>query len=510
MLPAGGPPPLASGLGGSGGSGGSGGLGGSGGPGGSGGLGGPGGLGGSGGHAPAVQGSPPPAPGALPRAVSPAEPSGSLRTGQPPGQGLGFGASPHAPGGREGPPLIPGGLAAHTAGGSLPSSPHAAPSGVVVSGHHPRVPEVLEEASSAPGGPAALPLGTSTLAALPLGTSTLAALPPGTSTLPAPPHRASAPSPASPQAERRAAPEEDCSICQLPLGDGQCRTTTPCGHEYHAGCINRWAAGSERSTFSCPLCRRRMQSPVPAASTYELEPMVESETFNSVEPPAAGDTLREALRSALDSVGPVLMSENPLADLDLEVSAPGSLAFMAAPSALFHPSAPPSSSSIPPGTLPASSAAPRASSPARAATEPSTSAAPQLSSQPSGLRRTSRQNAGRRASTPHWMQGAGRGETQDSPSTSRRHSLDGTPPPSSAPGSSGRHRSRSTSPQTRQAAAPLASSSQPPAAPPRRQYDWGSGLRPTATPAPGRQLDWGSGLRASPEPPSDGGARGSR
>uniref|UniRef100_A0A0D9WLQ8 RING-type domain-containing protein n=1 Tax=Leersia perrieri TaxID=77586 RepID=A0A0D9WLQ8_9ORYZ len=53
----------------------------------------------------------------------------------------------------------------------------------------------------------------------------------------------------------------DCPICLDGGGGGgdDSWKETACGHRFHAGCVEKWAAVKGRS--SCPMCRQEMMSP---------------------------------------------------------------------------------------------------------------------------------------------------------------------------------------------------------------------------------------------------------
>lgn len=52
--------------------------------------------------------------------------------------------------------------------------------------------------------------------------------------------------------------DEACPICLEKLLEGQTARTVPCGHMFHADCIEPWT----ETTRLCPICRRGMNNPM--------------------------------------------------------------------------------------------------------------------------------------------------------------------------------------------------------------------------------------------------------
>ena len=50
-----------------------------------------------------------------------------------------------------------------------------------------------------------------------------------------------------------------CSICLEDVVFDE-KTLTPCGHSFHAACVDRWHSGSMTNT--CPNCRRQAENSV--------------------------------------------------------------------------------------------------------------------------------------------------------------------------------------------------------------------------------------------------------
>jgi hypothetical protein len=48
---------------------------------------------------------------------------------------------------------------------------------------------------------------------------------------------------------------DDCSICQMPIVDGEEVFTTRCNHEFHVTCAEQWLSESSTLTTTCPVCR---------------------------------------------------------------------------------------------------------------------------------------------------------------------------------------------------------------------------------------------------------------
>ena len=56
---------------------------------------------------------------------------------------------------------------------------------------------------------------------------------------------------------------EECAICLAPLGS--C-VTTPCGHSFHAACLEQYfitAREHDAARARCPLCRQSVHAPLP-------------------------------------------------------------------------------------------------------------------------------------------------------------------------------------------------------------------------------------------------------
>lgn len=81
-----------------------------------------------------------------------------------------------------------------------------------------------------------------------------------------------------------------CSIC---LEDGTCPTTTLCGHQFHASCLNRWLC----RTSTCPFCRTRIG---PAQQSF-----VFSDTYLIVDWVCAETNYGESINSTLQTQFPV-------------------------------------------------------------------------------------------------------------------------------------------------------------------------------------------------------------
>jgi hypothetical protein len=426
---------------------------------------------------------PPPAGGALPRAVDAAEPSGSPSQGQPPGQGLGSvagglgGVAPthRAPGVQNAPSFAPGGSAAPTPGGS-PSPPPVVPSGsfgrgfgVEAGGAHggappPRAPGVRDLALLAPGGPAAMPSGSSTPAALPQSTSS----PAPSGMAPPPP-----PSLAGPAA---------CPICQEAM-DGS-TTTTSCGHQFCTQCfVNTAATSTPGLTFPCPLCRRPVGSPIPALRLGRSSEQLEWE--RQQEQLELAQVIEQSLEEAPALPPPPLSL--PSSSFSPSLEAPD-FSMPLAPGVSLVPSSAPGVSALflaPPRPQPA----PASSGTGAAHALSAAVAAMDTASAPSApwRRRSERE---RPEAQPLWR------------SNPAAHiSNDGSRSSSVEPSRSGRHRSRSTSPPARPPPAPFS------AAPAMlgtgselrpRSIEWGSGVARPFT----RRVAWGSGIpQLSSHPP---------
>ena len=441
---------------------------------------------------------PPNASGAPPGAVGAAEPSGSPSQGQPPGQGLGSeaggsgGLAPthRAPGSHDGPSHAPGGSAAPTPGGS-PSSPHLVPSGspgqgfgVEAGGDHggappPRAPGVQELALSAPGGPAAMPSGSSPPAALPPCTSL-----PATSGMASPPHP-------MPHAPVLPAPPDNCPLCLEPLPGPTGMATTPCGHHFCTQClVTQAAVSSDPETYGCPLCRATVGTPLREAHAMfspemdqaraEFEERVERDHFE----------LARALAESFEDAYPLsALSLSPPSSPTSRSIGAGSFHMPPEPSAPLVPSSAPGVSaphlaasqlqhapgvSAPHPAAPQLQHAPGGSAPRLAALA---SPQPQPTPAPSGSvgpwrRRSERENLGQRGQ-PYWISNPAARVSED-----------------------GSHSGSSSPPQSAASAGALASHGY--ALRPRQPVAWGSGIQRTIT--------WGSALSQrpsrSPPPPS--------
>ena len=56
---------------------------------------------------------------------------------------------------------------------------------------------------------------------------------------------------------------DECTLCLEPYAAGQTLTTLPCGHQFHASCIETWLIHPQSRT--CPLCRAHPFRPETAA-----------------------------------------------------------------------------------------------------------------------------------------------------------------------------------------------------------------------------------------------------
>jgi len=435
---------------------------------------------------------PPPASGALPQEVTAAVLSGSPSQGQPPGQRLGSEAggsggvapTPRILGVHDAPSHAPGGSAAPTPGGS-PSSPTLVPSGSFGQGTGveaggtrggappPRAPGEQELALLAPGGPAAMPSGSSTLAALPPSNSTPA--PCGTAPPPPPPHDGG---PAT------------CPICQDPLLGPAGFATSPCGHQFCMPCfVTNAAINSRDNIFPCPLCRFSIGSPVQEAMAM----------LNMPER-AAWDREQELLE--LERIRSAFLEEEPAPPPPLLL--PPASSPLPPPEPLSSPSPPEPSDSLEPILAPRASSQPLAPpqlQPAPAISldlgetlRPATSAA---SGPPGAWRRSQRLPV---SPPPRWQ----REEPAWRTNYAARRSNDGSHSSSLEPS---RSRSRSISPPSRPPSPPTSALPPPssshslrPRAIPRSA--WGSGIR--------RQMAWDSGLphQSPPQPTPHEGGRG--
>ena len=81
---------------------------------------------------------------------------------------------------------------------------------------------------------------------------------------------------------------EDCSICQTTMdNDSPLNRTLPCGHRYHARCVNDWFGRFLHNTPTCPLCRSEvMQDGFPrddvseaSLASHQEEPEYEVESI---------------------------------------------------------------------------------------------------------------------------------------------------------------------------------------------------------------------------------------
>ena len=79
----------------------------------------------------------------------------------------------------------------------------------------------------------------------------------------------------APKCASASAPDCCCSVCQEPYASGELRRCLPCGHEFHAECIQEWLT---RDCGSCPVCRVRLQP-----SLSELEKRACSESIVDAE-----------------------------------------------------------------------------------------------------------------------------------------------------------------------------------------------------------------------------------
>jgi hypothetical protein len=352
-------------------------------------------------------------------------------------------------------------------------------------------PGVLGLANPAPG--AAVPSSDASIPSPPPGVLGLANPAPGAA---APSSDASIPSPPpSPPATGFDEPPEGagCPVCQCPFDGEECCSITPCNHIFHASCLTRWAASPPASdTFPCPLCRRRLDSPLPP----DLRP-------SSLEPEfeLAEAALEDTAAAPLAALGSVVMTSNPLAASPMVAIASASHAL-----ALAHGASPlsPGASPFPPPPPrhgPETSETPRASqqpasvsrgpAPDPAPAPPSSSAAAASSAAPdqpassAGLwrRRTERLNAGLQGE-PFWIASSPLPLASNGRSSSQRS--DDSRTSSSAPRGSARRRLRSTSPPSRSEPLPFL----PPASlahQPRPRLAWGSGI-------PRPPVAWGSAL----------------
>jgi hypothetical protein len=52
----------------------------------------------------------------------------------------------------------------------------------------------------------------------------------------------------------------ECPVYLMAVEEGEARVRTDCGHEYHDGCLGRWAdkCRGRGLPLTCPYCRREL------------------------------------------------------------------------------------------------------------------------------------------------------------------------------------------------------------------------------------------------------------
>ena len=86
------------------------------------------------------------------------------------------------------------------------------------------------------------------------------------------------------------APTMDCSLCITEYTRGDVLRILPCGHAYHAQCVDRWLLSAQSQSSSCPTCRRV----IPAENSANTE---------GTRPSTLGES--EAMSSPEDTLSPV-------------------------------------------------------------------------------------------------------------------------------------------------------------------------------------------------------------
>merc|ERR1712039_268269 len=52
-----------------------------------------------------------------------------------------------------------------------------------------------------------------------------------------------------------------CAICLADLAQGEDVCRTPCGHDFHRGCLEEWVWAKRQRSTACPLCRQQLILP---------------------------------------------------------------------------------------------------------------------------------------------------------------------------------------------------------------------------------------------------------
>ena len=78
--------------------------------------------------------------------------------------------------------------------------------------------------------------------------------------------------------KRKAAKETTCAICFESITPSEQNRTLPCGHQFHAACVDRWT----QNTANCPTCRKPVREAVPDNAAWRPGPVSATYIFDPV------------------------------------------------------------------------------------------------------------------------------------------------------------------------------------------------------------------------------------